>query len=71
MKQSNSPCPECHGIRVIAHVTEAVRWSADGMYNSGNSFRALLCSHCGHTTFYAQNVQQLAKEIQKNANQKP
>lgn len=67
IKTSRSPCPECGGTRAFAHVYDDMRWSTDGGYSGTHSFRALICSKCGFTTFYANGVHDLTKELRELA----
>jgi predicted nucleic-acid-binding Zn-ribbon protein len=53
------PCRECGGPRVQANVSSEMRWSTGIMYTGLHYFHALICVNCGHSSFYAQNFQDL------------
>ena len=61
MSHEVSPCPECQGMRVPAKVLDDMRWSIDNVYASTHRFKALICTKCGHSTFYALQFQDIKR----------
>ncbi|HEY7122439.1 MAG TPA: hypothetical protein VH540_00690 [Ktedonobacterales bacterium] len=57
------PCPACGGPRVLTDTSSEVRWGVPSrlgrLFTSGHGFNVLICTNCGHSTFYAQNFQDL------------
>jgi predicted nucleic-acid-binding Zn-ribbon protein len=62
------PCPECGGRRIGtragAHV--ALVRQGETFEHLISGFRALVCTACGYTNFYADNLQKLNQEMKQH-----
>jgi len=60
-----APCPKCGGKRVGAHIEDAViRANLDFM-----SFSALVCTACGFSELYINQLNKLLQAIEKQPKQ--
>ena len=57
------PCPECGGQRAVGTVDSVYRLPT---YGTDRNFLVVVCTNCGYTSFYANQLGDFAKAWQKN-----
>lgn len=62
------PCPECGGRRIGTRTGTYVVLIRQGaaFEHPISKFRTLVCTTCGYTNFYADNLQKLNQEVQQH-----
>ncbi|HLV98992.1 MAG TPA: zinc ribbon domain-containing protein [Ktedonobacterales bacterium] len=59
------PCPECGGQRAVFPSSRDVTYTIPTeVYDK--RFLAVICTNCGYTSFYAQELDKLARAFAKN-----
>jgi predicted nucleic-acid-binding Zn-ribbon protein len=59
------PCPECGGARVHAYIASVpgslsvANVESGGIFPKFSELRAVVCTNCGYTTFYAKQPEKL------------
>ena len=59
-------CPECGGQRVGARIYEGGLGRGQVGVHWVTGLNAQVCTRCGHTTLYAEDLPKLLKELQKH-----
>lgn len=62
-----TPCPECGGERVVARLRTQyprrdVKVAEAAFFPRSSPLRALVCTACGHTSFYATRPEKLPRK---------
>jgi predicted nucleic-acid-binding Zn-ribbon protein len=59
------PCPECGGQRIACTPSPEVTYSFPTAIVQ-KKFWAVICTNCGYTSFYADELAKFAKAMEKN-----